>query len=66
MEWTEVLKDVLENHRQYSNTDLHHKLTLMHSLVPDEMKDIDSLKLNDIIRARFPQLVKIYSIKHEK
>jgi len=65
MEWTDVLKDIVDNHRQYSNTDLHQKLTLMYSLIPD-IEDVNSPQLNEIIRARFPQLVKTYSIKQDK
>ena len=65
MEWTEVLKDIVDNHRQYSNTDLHQKLTLMYSLIPDT-EDVNSPQLNEIIRARFPQLVRIYSVNKKQ
>jgi len=65
MEWTDVLKDIVDNHRQYSNTDLHQKLTLMYSLIPD-IEDVNSPRLNEIIRSRFPQLVKTYSVKQDK
>ena len=65
MEWTDVLKDIVDNHRQYSNTDLHQKLTLMYSLIPD-IEDVNSPQLNEIIRSRFPQLVKTYSVKQDK
>ena len=65
MEWTDVLKDIVDNHRQYSNTDLHQKLTLMYSLIPDT-DHINSPRLNEIIRSRFPQLVKTYSVKQDK
>ena len=65
MKWTDVLKDIVDNHRQYSNTDLHQKLTLMYSLIPD-IEDVNSPQLNEIIRSRFPQLVKTYSVKQDK
>jgi hypothetical protein len=65
MKWTDVLKDIVDNHRQYSNTDLHQKLTLMYSLIPDT-EDVNSPQLNEIIRSRFPQLVKTYSINKKQ